>query len=141
MLPAAGVGHEEVEEEVVLSMGVEETATEHGTLGAVEFPVVGTSSIVPIIGMAGQRESLFETPMRCPDLPQSLGRVPEGPGDPSLILVRVKSDDRTAIEFFLAGIRASKARFRRRLINDRMRLSSKVTSALFPQRSAGYTPT
>jgi hypothetical protein len=53
-LPAAGVGHEAVEEEVVLSMGVEETATEHGTLGAVEFPVVGTLSIVPIIGMAGQ---------------------------------------------------------------------------------------
>ena len=73
MLPAAGVGHEEVEEEVVLSMDVEGTATEHGTLGAVEYPVVGTSRIVPIIGMARQRESLFEIPMRCTDLPRSWG--------------------------------------------------------------------
>jgi hypothetical protein len=59
VLPAAGVGHEEVEEEVVLCMGVEGTATEHETLGAAEFPVVGTFPIVPIIGMARQRESFL----------------------------------------------------------------------------------
>jgi hypothetical protein len=43
LLPAAGVGHEEVEEEVVLSMGVEGTATEHETLGAAEYSFMDTT--------------------------------------------------------------------------------------------------
>ena len=79
VLPATGVGQEEVEEEVVLSMGIEGTVTDHGTLGAAEYPFVGTSRIVPIIGMARQRESLFEIPMRGTDLTRSSGREAYAP--------------------------------------------------------------